>query len=612
MSSHLVVGTAGHIDHGKTTLVRALTGVDLDTLPEERARGITIALGFTHLDLGGDRTLSFVDVPGHERLVRTMIAGATGLDAVLLCVSAVEGVMPQTREHLDILRLLGVRQGLCVLTMADLVDEEMLALATMDVEEAVAGSFLDGAPILAVAVPPDGAPPRGLDALRAALATLAPAERSATGPFRLPIDRAFVRRGFGTVVTGTLRSGELRDGDEVEVLPDGIRTRVRGLQVHGHPVAASQAGQRTAVNLAGVERDDLARGQVLVHPGRIEPASVIDCRVHHLPGAPALPDGARVRLLSGTAEVMAALSVIDGEALAPGQDHLVQLRTEAPLVLLPGDRLVLRRESPVETLGGGEVLDPWAPRARRRDHARVAAELRALLAGDRSVLLSRAGDTGLSPARAALLGVTGGAPLGDRLVHPDRVAWLQARLGEALDTWHRERPLTPGAPRRDLRRGPLAHLDDRAFDALVALAAARGELVLEGPVLRRPTWRIQPTAAQQAVLDGLRAEVAAGGLDGVSAGALLAREPDAFMLLVARGDLVRMGDRVVDGALLQPLLAQVRAWFDAHAAMSPTEFKDLSGLSRRMAIPLLEWLDASGLTSRQGDQRVAGPALRRA
>ena len=610
MTSHLVVGTAGHIDHGKTTLVRALTGVDLDTLPEERARGITIALGFTHLELGPDRSLSFVDVPGHERLVRTMIAGATGLDAVMLCVSAVEGVMPQTREHLDILRLLGVRQGLCVLTMSDLVDEEMLALATLDVEEAVAGSFLEGAPILSVAVPPGGAP-RGLDELRAVLAALSPADRSSSGPFRLPIDRAFVRRGFGTVVTGTLRSGQVHDGDEVEVLPDGIRTRVRGLQVHGRGVQLSQAGLRTAVNLAGVERDDLARGQVLVHPGRIEPASVIDCHVHHLPAAPTLPDGARVRLLSGTAEVMAVLSVLDGDELAPGQDHLVQLRTEAPVVLLPGDRLVLRRESPVETLGGGQVLDPWAPRARRRDHARVADELRALMAGDRRVLLARAGDTGLSPARAALLGVEGGTALGERLLHPDRVASLHAALLEALDAWHRDRPLTPGAPRRDLRRGPLAHLDDRAFDALVALAAGQGELELEGPVLRRAGFTVRPTSAQQATLSALRDEVRAGGLDGVTAGPLLAREADAFMLLVAQGALVRMGDRVVDAALLQPLLVQVQAWFDHHPAMSPAEFKDLSGLSRRMAIPLLEWLDASGRTVRQGDQRLPGAALRK-
>ncbi|NOY26026.1 MAG: selenocysteine-specific translation elongation factor, partial [Oligoflexia bacterium] len=318
---HFIVGTAGHIDHGKTTLVRALTGVDLDSLPEERARGITIALGFTQLDLGPSHHVSFVDVPGHERLVRTMIAGATGLDAVMLCVSAVDGVMPQTREHLDILQILGLSQGIVALTMSDLVDAEMRELAELDVEEAVAGTFLEGAPIIPTAVPGGGASGGsaaeqgsqclGLDALRAALAALSPSGRTATGPFRLPIDRAFVRRGFGTVVTGTLRSGTVTDGDDVEILPAGQRARVRGLQCHGQAVPGSRAGWRTAINLAGVERDDLSRGQVVVHAGQIETASVIDTRYRHLASAPPIKDGARVRLLAGTAEVMAVVSVLD-------------------------------------------------------------------------------------------------------------------------------------------------------------------------------------------------------------------------------------------------------------------------------------------------------------
>ncbi|RME24017.1 MAG: selenocysteine-specific translation elongation factor [Deltaproteobacteria bacterium] len=608
MARHFVIGTAGHIDHGKTSLVRALTGVDLDRLPEERARGITIALGFTVLDLPDGRRLSFVDVPGHERLVRTMIAGATGLDAVLLCVSAVEGVMPQTREHLDILSILGVEQGVIALTMTDLVDEEMVELATMDVEDAVRGTFLEGAPIIATASPPGGTP-RGLEPLRAALAALDPAERSSAGPFRLPIDRAFVRRGFGTVVTGTVRSGVVHDGEEVEVQPAGLRARVRGIQVHGDSVDHSRAGQRTALNLAGIERDDLARGQVVLRPGTIPLASIIDASYRHLAGAPHLDHDARVRLLVGTAEVMAVCSVLDSDdGLVPGRDHLVQLRTDSPIVVLPGDRFVLRRESPVETLGGGRVLDPWAPRARQRDHARAAAELARVLDGDRSVLLLRAGQRGLPPVEVDLHEITDGISLGDRVVHPEVFARLLDALVAAVDAWHAERPLTPGAPRRDLRRGPLRHLGDRAFDELVARAAALQRIELDGPIIRAPGFRVRPDPDQQALLDRLLATVDAAGLDGTPVAPLMAEDPDAFMFLVGEGLVDRVADRAVTGAHLEKLVHRVRSHLATHGSLSTADFKELTGLSRRMAIPLLEWLDARRVTLRQGDVRVAHPS----
>ncbi len=609
MTHPFVVGTAGHIDHGKTTLVRALTGVDLDTLPEERARGITIALGFTHLSLPGAPPVSFVDVPGHERLVRTMIAGASGLDAVVLCISAVEGAMPQTREHLAILDLLGLRHGVVVLTMADLVDPELLELAALDAEETVAGSFLEGAPILPVAIPPSG-PPQGLDALVAALARLSPAARPVEGPFRLPIDRAFVRRGFGTVVTGTLRSGQLQDGDEVEILPEGQRARVRGLQVHGQAVALARAGMRTAVNLAAVEREDINRGQVLCHAGVVEAAQIIDARVRHLPGAPGIEDGATVRLLVGTAEVLAVLTVLDAEALSPGQEHLVQLRTEAPVVALPGDRFILRRESPLSTLGGGVVLDPWARRARRRDAPGVADELRTLIGGDRSVLLRRAGQEGLSRRRAALLGVEGGVLLGDRLLHPEVADRLARHLAEAVGAWHRERPLTPGAPRRDLRRGKLGSLDAASFDALVARALEAGTLCAEGPTLRLPEFQVKPSLAEQALLDGILAQVRASGLEGQPWAAMLSLDGDGTALLVQRGTFTRVGERLVASEELERLRARVLDWLERHGRLSPTDFKELSGQPRRTAIPLLEWFDASGITRRDGDERVAGPRAR--
>lgn len=604
-----VVGTAGHIDHGKTTLVRALTGVDLDTLPEEKARGITIALGFTHLAMPGAAPISFVDVPGHERLVRTMIAGASGLDAVVLCISAVEGAMPQTREHLAILDLLGVRHGVVVLTMADLVDTELLELAALDAEETVAGSFLEGAPILPVAVPPAG-PPQGLDALVAALSRMAPVQRPVEGPLRLPIDRAFVRRGFGTVVTGTLRSGQLQDGDEVEILPEGQRARVRGIQVHGQAVALARAGMRTAVNLASVEREDINRGQVLCHAGVVEPAHILDARVRHLAGAPEIDDGATVRLLLGTAEVLAVLSVLDGDALRPGQVHLIQLRTESPIVALPGDRFILRRESPLSTLGGGEVLDPWARRARRRDAPAVAEELRALVGGDRSVLLRRAGLEGLSRRRAALLGLGGGILLGDRLLHPEVADRLAEHLIDAVGAWHRERPLTLGAPRRDLRRGKLGSLDPSTFDALVVRSLEAGGLCAEGPALRLPGFKVRPSPAEQARLDTIESKVRAAGLEGQPWAAMLSLDGDGTALLVQRGTLGRVGERLVSTEELERLRARVLDWLQEHPRLSPTDFKELSGQPRRTAIPLLEWFDANGITRREGDERVAGPRAR--
>ncbi|MEL6348495.1 MAG: selenocysteine-specific translation elongation factor [Myxococcota bacterium] len=604
-ATNLIVGTAGHIDHGKTSLVRALTGVDLDRLPEEKDRGITIALGFTHLSLPSGRNAAFIDVPGHERLIRTMIAGATGLDAVMLCVSAVEGVMPQTREHLSILEILGVSQGLIALTMTDLVDEEMRELAEMDIEEAVAGTFLEGAPVIASASPPDGEMIGHAD-LIAALDALHPPRRSANGPFRLPIDRAFIQRGFGTVVTGTARSGTLSDGDEIEILPEGLRARIRGMQVHGEAVGQAAAGQRTAINLAGIERDDLARGMTLTTPGAIPPSSILDARVQHLREAPAIPHGARVRLLVDTAEVMAVMSVLDGDELTPGGDHLIQLRTETPMVTLTGDRFVLRRESPLETLGGGTILDPWARRVRRKHHDRAVEELMRLEGGDRSVLLLRAGEAGLGASEAGLYGVpeAEATVLGGRWFHAEQRSSMRALLLEMLSQWHRDHPLLPGAPRRDLRRDVFQRLPEGVFVDLIEMLAADGAVVLEGPRIRAADFSIRLSPAQAAAKASLEAEVRAAGLQGPKAADKLKQQGPLVHLLLDAGALERVGPYLIHRASLDAARAQVTAWLDEHDAMLPTDFKEMTGLSRKYAIPLLEWLDASGITRRCGDRRV--------
>jgi len=612
MSFHLVVGTAGHIDHGKTSLVRALTGEDLDALPEEQERGITIALGFAPLELGGGRRAGLVDVPGHERLVRTMISGVTGIDAVLLCVSAVDGAMPQTREHLAILELLGVPAGAVVVTMADLVDEEMLELAMEDARDTVAGTFLDGAPVIATSAE-DG---RGLDTVRGHLATLSPRPRDAEGPFRLPVDRSFVQQGFGTVATGTTWSGTLDDGATVRLLPGDGTARVRGIEVHGEAVSRATPGRRTALNLAGVDTDAVSRGTVVAH-GAVPCPHMIDVAYRHLASAPPLADGDPVRVLLGTAERLGRIVLADVRAELPGgAEAFAQLRLDAPLPCLPGDRFVLRRTSPLETFGGGEILDPWAPKLRRKHRERVGRELARLAGGDPMVWLERAGEHGLAPADWARRAPdTAAEVLGGRCYAPTVVARLTGALLEALTTFHSEQPLALGAPRRELHSGRLAHLPDKVFDALLARVADSGSAVMDGAMVRAAGFEVRLDEPTAALAEAVFTSVAEAGIGGLRPKEVHGAHPEpevAALLRVLEG---RGRIRSVDGVgwvtpeAVADLRERVRGWFADHDAMSTGEFKELTGLTRRAAIPWLEWLDARKWTVRQGDQRVGGPKL---
>src|ERR1041384_711573 len=378
----LIVGTAGHIDHGKSALVRALTGTDPDRLPEEKRRGITIDLGFADLELD-DLRIGCVDVPGHERFIKNMLAGAHGIDLLALVIAADEGVMPQTREHFDICRLLGVRNGLRVITKTDLVDEEMLALVEDDARGLIAGSFLENAPLVSVSSR-TGA---GMDQLTSQLVDLGKRvpPRSKDFTTRLPIDRAFSMKGFGAVVTGTLISGKITEGDELELLPPKIPVRVRGLQVHNKAVHEAHAGQRTAVNLAGIDTSQIERGMVLAAAGRLRPTQIVDVWIDVLPGASrAVRSRSRVRFHIGAAEVLGRVRVVDGSTqIAAGSGGLAQLRLEAPVVAVHGDRFILRTYSPAETIAGGVILDPFAIRHRARDLARVREILRLLSDDDR-------------------------------------------------------------------------------------------------------------------------------------------------------------------------------------------------------------------------------------
>ena len=573
----LIVGTAGHIDHGKSALVRALTGVDPDRLKEEKERGITIDLGFAHLDLGEGLVASFIDVPGHERFVRNMLAGAHGIDAVLLVVAADESVMPQTREHFHICRLLEIPRGVIVLTKCDAADADMQALAEMEARELVAGSFLEGAPILRVS----SRTGQGLDALREALrglARVAPA-RPSDGVLRLPVDRAFTLRGFGTVVTGTLVSGALAVGEEIEVLPSGRRARVRGLQVHGAPAERVEAGHRTAANLSGLDVADVARGDVVTRPGSLRATSILDADLSVLPGERALKDQARVRVHIASAEVLARVRVLDAAAIAPGGTARVQLRLESPGVAGRGDRLILRSYSPAVTIGGAVVVDPLAGKRRRGSVSSIPREGDAGAAAARMV--EEAGTAGLD---AATLAARVTLPL------PTLLATLQARddvvsfgrdpvslvspraratLGETTEArlreFHGTRRLEGGMPREELRRRVFARAPDGVFEAVLDRLARAGRARVSADSVALAGHEVRFTAEEEKVRASLLAAARVAQLAGVD----LAHPPPGLegaspliekmaRALAGEGLLRRVGDAFVDRASLDALQAEVR------------------------------------------------------
>ncbi len=606
MTAPLVIGTAGHIDHGKTSLVRALSGgAALDRLPEEAERGITITLGFATLQVG-ERFVYFVDVPGHERLVRTMVSGATGIDAAMLVVSAVEGVMPQTREHLAILDLLGIKAGILVLTMVDLVDAEMVELAGSELRDLVQGTFLADAPLC----PVSSVSGAGLDALKAAIAALPAVHRPVDGPFRLPVDRTFVRAGFGTVVTGTAWSGRVADGALVRLLPEGGNARVRGIESHGDASDVAEAGRRIALNLSGVEHEDAGRGTVVV-TGDVPCTSMIDVRYVHLAGAPELPDGAEVRVLHGTAERTGRLYLAeDADDVMEGV-HFAQVRLESPLPCLPGDRYVVRRVSPAETLGGGEIVDPWAPKLKRKERVAHGEQIGALYAGDKQMFLLRAGEVGLTREEAAGR-VGAGEPVGTRVFHPAVAERLDGLLGKMLADFHAANPLARGAGRRELRRERLAHLDEAVFDGLVERGVAAGKLAVDGPLVRDARFSVKLDPRQERLRAAVWSAAVNAGVEGVRLDELVKAlgdgEAAAVLKLVADdGKLENVpGIGWITREALEKVESDVRGWFAANAEMTAGQFKELTGTSRKTAIPLLEWLDRKRITRRAGDVRMSG------
>ncbi|MGZ3427233.1 MAG: selenocysteine-specific translation elongation factor [Polyangia bacterium] len=639
-----VIGTAGHIDHGKTSLVRALTGIDTDRLKEEKERGITIELGFAHLTLPGGETVGVVDVPGHERFVRTMVAGAVGIDLVVLVVAADEGVMPQTREHLDICGLLGVTRGVVALSKSDLVDGELRDLAIADVAETLQGTFLEGAPILPVSAKTG----EGLDALKSAIAAAlreVPG-KDPEGLVRLPIDRVFSMKGFGTVVTGTLWAGRIKPGDDLialPALPGGVSGagKVRGVQVHGHAVDEARAGNRTAINLTQ-SKEQLARGQVLVRPGELEAGRLVDVRLRYLATSKrGLKRRARLLVHAGTAQTLATLSLLDTHELEPGQSGLAQLALDEPMVLLPGDRFILRgfalQRHHGTTVGGGVVLRTLGARLRRGTPETLNTlrdNERALAAGDVDARVrlevARAGEAGIAraalqmrlpfPPRAvdaalARLSAARAVVRYDKergaVVGEAALATLAERAVAAVAAFHAAQPLLPGMPREELRAKVSS--DGKLLHLVVESLAQKGALVADRDTVRVPSHDPERKKAQAGLAPlaertlALYETAALQPPRPVEAAATLAVDPRELQpvidLLVRGGSLVRMKDLVFHAPAVAALREKLIAHLKAHAQISPQEWKDLVGASRKFTIPLAEHFDAEKVTMRVGEVR---------
>jgi len=630
-TKNVIIGTAGHIDHGKSALVEALTGTHPDRLAEEKRRGITIDLGFAFLEEGGMR-LGFVDVPGHERFVSNMLAGATGIDVLLLVIAADESIKPQTREHFDICRLLGVKRGVIALTKNDLVDRETLELVRLETEEFLRGSFLEHAPV----VPVSAKTGAGLRELKKALSDAATgaSAKDTSRYFRLPIDRAFAMKGFGSVVTGTLISGSVSAGDEVELFPSGARLRVRGVQSGGKAVDRAEPGQRTAVNLAGIEHTALKRGMALAAPGKFRKTRRIDVRLELLASARKMKQGTRVHFHAGTAETIAELFFHGQKELPPGGSAFANLKLQDELLVLLGDRFIMRQFSPVITIGGGVVLDPLARRPILRDTGRVAfletlerqnpveilaamAE-RALLGLTREEIVARTAWTDREIHEAAQkLSGTGRvkAVLSEPLILVSGKLFdeVRRRILEKVELFQKDNPLLPGMTREDLRASLGKRVRTETFRAALEELAAQKKLDVQGELVKKAGSEIALQPEEAKAKEQIESAFASASLTVPSVKEVLAKLPvDAkraeklLQILLREKSLVRVTPELI---FHRQALAQLKEQLSAFKKtqgdrISVPVFKEMTGITRKYAIPLLEYLDRERVTRRAGDERV--------
>jgi selenocysteine-specific elongation factor len=638
---HVIIGTAGHIDHGKSALVRALTGTDPDTLPEEKARGMTIELGFVFLeDPAYPKQIVFIDVPGHERFVKTMAAGASNVDAALFVVAADEGLAVQTREHFDILRLLDIKLGVVALTKCDLVDEARLAELKASVRGFVQGSFLADAPILPVSAVTGS----GILELKAALQEIGRriAPRPDSGIFRMPIDRVFTMHGFGTVIAGTILGGTVRTGDRIEIFPEGLKTRIRGLQVHGSKADHSATGRRTALNLQDIAKEDLRRGQVAAAEGSLVPTARLDARLDTLPSAPReIRHRDRVRLHIGTDEVMARLAVIGGQTIAPGASAAVQLVLERSTVALPGDRFVIRSFSPVVTIGGGRVLDA-APAKHKRFSPAVLDGLEKLGGSSRDAVeqmflqegaaprgvaeiarrLGR-GEDEIAAAVAALAGEGSLVPVSGeasgKYIHRKALARLGDHALATVRDYFEKYPYRAAMPYAELRaeflQGGPASLLKPVLDGL----AASGALVIRdaGIGLGGREVKADPVEAERrSVIEGAYRQARFAAPLEEEVRARLGLNPSRFTPvlngLLRSGELVRLAPKVIyHRDTIEAARAAVAGLIERHGSVTIAELRDRLGLSRKYAQAILEYFDRTGVTRRVEDRHVAAAPQRR-
>jgi selenocysteine-specific elongation factor len=620
---HFILGTAGHVDHGKTELVRALTGHDTDRLKEEKERGISIELGFAPLTLADGVFVGIIDVPGHERFVRQMVAGAGGIDMAMLLVAADEGVMPQTTEHVEVLRSLGIRYGLVVISKADLATDDTESVLRAEITDLVRGTFLEGAPVVSVSAR-TGA---GLDMLREALlsATRAIDVRATDGPFRLAVDRVFHQKGIGVVITGSCYSGRICVGDEVDLLPRALRVRVREIQSFGQKRNEGQAGERLALALHGVKLEDIERGDTLATPGQFSVTRTMDVRLALAESGDAeMANRERVRIHHGAREVLGRVILFETDELHAGASALAQLRLEQPLVAEAGDRIVLRTYSPARVIGGAIVLDPRAQPHRRSDVAAVE-RLRHREEGEPAEVLARAiehagvegaGETELDTALSAQLVARGEITVIAGRAYHHRV--LSDIAAKALDiaTAHTNRhPLQWGIDKEELRRRLAFPHSAAAFNRLIETLAASHALFMRGSRVRAGTPEMTLAAELERAVNALREKIRSAGVAFPSRGELVAgwtaREPfaDAVSVLRGRGEVVEIGDGLIHPEALERCLEAVRGVLATRSELTVGDLKDALGISRKHAIPVLEYLDARGYTVRKGNARAAGIAL---
>jgi selenocysteine-specific elongation factor len=628
----LILGTAGHIDHGKTALVKALTGIDTDRLKEEKERGITIELGFAHLTLPSGVRLGIVDVPGHEKFIRHMVAGAGGIDLVALIIAADESIMPQTREHMQILSLLGIGAGLVVITKTDMVEPEMVDLVTEEVRDFVRGTFLEGCPI----VPVSSVTGAGIDTLVGTLEEMVGALEGTrrSGIFRLPIDRVFTMKGFGTVVTGTLMSGGVRVGEEVAIMPRGSAARVRGIQVHGKAENEATAGTRTAVNLSGVETDEVSRGDVLVSPGSIEPSHMIDARLFYLPeNVRPLRNREQVKFYFGTSEIVGNVVILDSDEIAPGHEAFVQIRLTEPAVTVPGDRFIVRLLSPVITIGGGEVLNAVA-RKHKRFREEVIHDVSTLALGKEEeralVFIKDAGYAGVTAERLSRrmgvpeeaagrvlkgLGAEGAAITFDgqqgRWIEGAAYRRLAGLVRERVGQHHEKNPTEPGINKEELLGKLPWGVDARLMAKLLADLSAERAVTVSGDRVALFGREVRLDAGGERLAGKAVAAVVEGRLTPPTTGELAellsAKEADVKKLLsmAARdGRIVRVKENLYfDRGTIAGLKERLVSHLKETGEITTQEFKDLTGASRKYTIPLLEYFDSERVTIRVGEVR---------